>query len=334
MAVIVAVTALALVFDLSNGFHDSAIVISALVATHAARPAAAIALAGIGNVLGPILFGTAVANAVAGVVHVRRGATPRIIGAALVAALAWNLLTWWRGLPSSSSHAVIGGLAGAAFAEGGGAALRWGGVEGFRLAGLTGVLLSLALSPVAGFVVGAAVAWTMRRVLRRARRGINEPIRRIEWFTAGVLAMSHGANDAQKSMGLIALLLVASGHLHAFFVPIWVRLACAGALTAGTTLGGWRIVKTLGSGIVRLKPIDGLASQSSSSAVILASALLGGPVSTTHVVAASVVGVGAVRGHRRVRWSIVGEMATAWLVTLPVCAALAAGLVVLARFVP
>jgi PiT family inorganic phosphate transporter len=293
-----------------------------------------VVLAAVFNVIGPLIAGTAVANTVASVVRVPTPDVISVVGAALVAALIWNLATWWRGLPSSSSHALVGGLIGASMAATGLRAVRWGGIHGIRPVGVIGVLLSLAISPVLGFGAGVVGSRVARRALRRATRSIDVPIRRGEWFTASALAFSHGANDAQKTMGVIGLLLVASGHLRAFSIPLWVKLACAAALTVGTSLGGWRIVRTLGTGIYRLRPVDGLASQGGSATVILTSALVGGPVSTTHVVAASVVGVGAARGHRRVRWTIVEQMAAAWLVTLPVSALVAAASFRVGRLVP
>jgi len=318
------VVAIALVFDASNGFHDSANVVAALVATRAARPAQALALAGVFNFVGPLAAGTAVADTVGGIVRLRGDVVVAVVAAALTAGVAWNLFTWWRGLPSSSSHALVGGLVGAGLVAGGHQAVRWGGVSGWRPAGVFGAFVSLAVSPLLGFAVGWLAGRAARRGTRRLRRQAEVQIRRAEWLTAAALAYSHGANDAQKTMGVVTLLLVATGRLGAFSVPLWVKLGAAAALTVGTSFGGWRIVRTVGSGIYRLRPIDGLASQTSSAAVILAAAVVGGPVSTTHVVASSVVGVGAARRRRHVRWAVVDEMLLAWVVTLPAAAALAA----------
>jgi PiT family inorganic phosphate transporter len=318
MTTVVVAIALALVFDVSNGFHDSSNSVAALVATRAARPASAVVLAGVFHLLGPLLAGEAVADTVGSIVHVADGATTvQVAGAALTGALAWNLVTWWRGIPSSSSHALVGGLAGAGLAAVGPAAIDWGHLDGWRPKGVLGVVAALAVSPMLGFAAGFIGNRVARRALRRATRRIDRPIRRAEWVTAAGLAFSHGANDAQKTMGVMTLVLVASGHLDHFAVPLWVKLAAATSLTIGTSLGGWRIVRTIGRGIFRMRPLDGLVSQAGSAAVIWSGALVGAPVSTSHVVAMSVVGSGASHRFRHVRWTVVREMGVAWLVTLP-----------------
>jgi PiT family inorganic phosphate transporter len=320
---VVAIVA-AIAFDFTNGFHDSANAIAALIATRAARPAPALAWVSLFHLLGPLMVGTAVASTVAGIVRVDPGATTVVVGAALTAALVWNVLTWLWGLPSSSSHALVGGLVGAGLVEAGADAVRWGGFDGLRPVGVVGVLTALAISPLIGFTVGFVIHLAAARALRRARREIERPIRRSEWGTAAALAFSHGTNDAQKTMGIVTLLLVAHGNLERFAVPLWVKLLAAVSLTAGTSFGGWRIVRTLGTGIYPLRPLDGLVSQASASGVIFSAAALGAPVSTTHVVASSIVGVGAQQRWRHVRWSVVREMGLAWVATLPACAALAA----------
>lgn len=319
--------ALAVAFDLTNGFHDSSNAIAALVATRAARPGPAVALAAVFHVLGPVVVGTAVADTVGGIV---RGTTDvtEIVVAALSGAVVWNLVTWWRGLPSSSSHALVGGLVGAGVVFVGSQAINWGGMNGLRPSGVLGVLVALAVSPVLGATAGMLMERVARRSLRRATRAVDRPIRRGEWVTSAALAFSHGANDAQKTMGVVTLLLVADGRLAVFSVPLWVKLMSAAALTLGTALGGWRIVRTLGRGIYRLRPLDGLASQAASAGVISFGALVGAPVSTSHVVAASVVGVGAGQRRRHVRWRVVKEILAAWVVTLPAVAAIAALLAV------
>ena len=324
--------AVAMAFDLTNGFHDSANAVAALAATRAARPAAAVALASVFHVLGPLLAGTAVADTVGGIVRIDGRDAVAVVGAGLTGALAWNLVTWWRGLPSSSSHALVGALAGAALVDSGTGAVRWGGMDGIHPSGVVGVLVALAVSPLLGFGVGALGAKVSRRAMRRAARGATSVVLRGEWFTSAALAFSHGANDAQKTMGVVTLLLVADGRLDTFAVPLWVKLAAATSLTIGTSLGGWRIVKTMGSGIYRMRPLDGLVSQGGSAAVILGAAALGAPVSTTHVVASSVVGVGTEQRWRHVRWAVVREMSLGWLVTLPAGAMLGAVLVPLWRW--
>jgi PiT family inorganic phosphate transporter len=241
------------------------------------------------------------------------------------AATIWNVLTWWRGLPSSSGHALVGGLVGSALVVGGAQAVEWGGLDGWRPVGVLGVLIALAVSPPLGLAVGLGAIRLSRRLLRRASSRVEEPVRAAGWSMAAALSFSHGANDGQKAMGVIAALLVAGGHLEAFSVPLWTKIACGVALTVGTTLGGWRIVRTIGRRIFRLAPLDSFASQSASTAVILSSSYVGAPVSTTQVVASSVVGVGGgKRRWRHVRWAIVKSMGFAWLATLPVAAALGA----------
>ena len=318
---IVLAIAVAIAFDFTNGFHDSSNALAALVATRAARPGPAGLLVGVCHVAGPLIAGTAVASTVGGIVRLSAGDTMAVVGAGLTGAMAWNLLTWWRGLPSSSSHALVGGLVGAALLHDGWHAVRWGGFDGVKPVGVVGILVSLAISPALGFLVAFVAARATRRALRRARREIGSALRRGEWGTAAALAFSHGANDAQKTMGIITLLLVADGHLSSFIVPLWVKLAAAASLTGGTMVGGWRIVRTLGRGIYRLRAQDGLVSQGASAVIILGAAALGGPVSTTHVVASSVMGVGAGQHRRHVRWAVAGEIVTGWLLTLPAAAA-------------
>jgi PiT family inorganic phosphate transporter len=315
----------ALCFSITNGFHDAANAIATLVATRGARPAQAVFLSAVFNILGTLLLGTAVADTVAGIVTVSPGRAITVIGAGAAGAAAWNLITWWRGLPSSSGHALVGGLSGAAFASSGLYAVQWGGMHGFRPAGVIGVLIVLAVSPILGFIGGDIVARGVRLGTRRASREIAGPVRVGEYVATAALSFSHGGNDGQKSMGLIAGLLLAAGHTHTLSVPLWVKLACGVTLTFGTALGGWRIVRTIGRRIYRMRPVDAFASQTGSTAVVLGASLLGAPVSTTHVVAASVIGVGSSRGRRRhVRWSVVESMAAAWVLTLPAAGLLGA----------
>ena len=315
----------ALAFSLTNGFHDAANAIATLVATRAAQPGQAIVLSAVFNMLGALLVGTAVASTIAGIVTVSPEQGVAVIGSGVLGATIWNLLTWWRGLPSSSGHALVGGLVGAALTEAGVDAVRWGGLDGWQPVGVLGVLVALAVSPPIGLAFGYAFVRSSRRLLRRATRRVRVPIRAAEWPMSAALSFSHGANDAQKSMGVIVALLVASDRLQTFSVPLWVKLACGGTVTLGTTMGGWRIVRTIGRRIFRLASLDGLASQSASTAVILAASYAGAPVSTTQVVASSVVGVGTGRRRwRHVRWAVVRSIGFAWLLTLPGAAALGA----------
>lgn len=317
--------AFAMAFALTNGFHDAANAIATLVATRGARPGQAIALSAVFNMLGALLIGTAVADTIAGIVTVAPSRAVAVIGSGVFSAAVWNLLTWWRGLPSSSGHALVGGLVGSALAETGIHAVEWGGLNGWKPVGVFGALIALALSPPAGLAFGFVAARLNARLLRRASRRVHAPIRGAEWAMSAALSFSHGANDAQKAMGVIAALLLASGHMHTLSVPLWAKLACGATLTLGTAMGGWRIVRTIGRRIFHLAPIDGLASQSASTAVILAASYAGAPVSTTQVVASSVVGVGAGRRRtRHVRWAVVRSMGFAWLMTLPAAGALGA----------
>jgi inorganic phosphate transporter, PiT family len=323
---------LCIAFALTNGFHDAANAIATLVATRGARPGQAIVLAAVFNMLGALLVATAVADTIAGIVTVSPAQAVEAIGAGVLAATAWNLLTWWRGLPSSSAHALVGGLVGSALAEAGIHAVQWGGMDGWRPVGVFGVLIALAISPLLGAGFGFAFARIDVRLLRRATHRVERPIRGAEWAMSAALSLGHGANDGQKAMGVIAALLLATGHIDTLSVPLWVKLACGAALTLGTALGGWRIIRTIGRRIFRLAPIDGFASQSASTAVILPASYLGAPVSTTQVVAPSVVGVGGGRRRwRHVRWTVVRSIALAWLLTLPASAALGAIMLVIWR---
>jgi PiT family inorganic phosphate transporter len=322
-AFVLAVVA-ALAFAFTNGFHDAANAIATLVATRGASPGAAIALAAVCNLLGPLLLGAAVANTIATVVAVPAAQTVEVVGAALTAAVTWNLFTWRRGLPSSSSHALVGGLVGAGVVEAGFGAVNWGGVGGGHPTGVIGVLVALAVSPVFGFGAAWAMERGARRGLRRATTRGNPLVRRAQWPTSALLAFSHGANDAQKSVGVLAVLLLAHGTTRSLSAPVWTKAACAAALTVGTALGGWPIVRTIGRRLFRIRPVDGLISQTSSAAVILSASLLGAPASTTQVVASSVVGVGVGRHrYRHVGWKIVGTILLAWVTTLPAAALLA-----------
>jgi inorganic phosphate transporter, PiT family len=315
----------ALAFAFTNGVHDAANAIATLVATRAARPGTAVVLAAVGNVLGPVLFGSAVASTIAGIVTVPANHVTQVLGAALTGAVVWNALTWWRGLPSSSGHALLGGLVGAALVEGGTSAVNWGGFAGLRPDGVIGVAVVLTLAPLAGFVAGFSFDRAARRAARRSTRRVRGPVRAAQWVMSEGLALSHGANDAQKAVGVVALLLVSAGEIDHLSAPVWVELACGLALTAGTALGGWPIVRTLGRRIVRMRPIDALASQAGSTAVLVGASAVGAPVSTTQIVASSVVGTGGGRHRwRHVRWRVVRAMLLAWLVTVPTSALFAA----------
>ena len=325
--------ALTLTFAATNGLHDASNAIATLVATRAATPLQAILMASFFNMLGPLLVGAAVADTIGGIVTVAPSAVTGVIGSGLAGAVAWNLLTWRLGLPSSSGHALVGGLVGAALVEGGAHAVDWGGFDGWHPMGALGTLVALAISPLLGALVALLATRGLSRLARRATRRWHGPVRAGEWGMSAALAFSHGANDAQKAIGVIGALLLADGRIDTLAAPLWAKLACAAALTAGTALGGWRIIRTVGRGIYRIHPVDGLASQTASTGVILGASLVGAPVSTTQVVASSVVGVGV--GRRRwhhVRWATVRQMGLAWVITLPATAALGGVAVALWRW--
>jgi len=234
------------------------------------------------------------------------------------------VLTWRLGLPASSGHALVGGLVGAGVVQGGLDAIRWGGLDGWHPVGVFGTVIALAISPLLGALAALLVIRGLRSAGRRATRRWTGPVRGSEWGMSAALAFSHGANDAQKSVGVIAALLVADGHLDSLAAPTWTKLGCAAVLTVGTALGGWQIVRTVGRRIYRIHPTDGLASQTSSAAVVFGASLLGAPVSTTQVVASSVVGVGGGKHRwRHIHWQIVRRMGLAWITTLPATATIA-----------
>jgi inorganic phosphate transporter, PiT family len=323
---------LALGFAVTNGLHDASNAIATLVATRAARPSQAIVLATVFNLLGPLLVGAAVADTIGGIVTVSSTAAIEVIGSGLAAATAWNLATWRLGLPSSSGHALVGGLVGAALVEGGTSAVLWGGLDGIHPVGVFGTLIALAVSPVLGGVAALIVIRALRRAAGRATQRWHGSVQGGQWVTSAALSFSHGANDAQKSVGVIAALLLADGRIDSLSAPTWAIVACSAALTAGTALGGWRIIRTVGRRIYRIHPLEGLSSQTSSAGVIFGASLLGAPVSTSQVVASSVVGIGAGRRRlRHVNWEIVRQIGLAWLITLPASAALAAGVLVIWR---
>ena len=320
----------AMAFALTNGFHDASNAIATLVATRGATPGQAVVLSAVFNMAGAVLLGTAVADTIGKIVTVPQSQMVAVVGAGLAGATVWNALTGWLGLPSASGHALVGGLVGAAVADGimsgygGVQSVQWGGFHGWHPTGVIGVLIALFISPPLGFAFAFVLLRLLRLISRRWTTRWIGPVRGGGWAAAAGLSFSHGGNDAQKSMGVIAVLLLASGHTDTMSVPLWAKVATGLALTLGTALGGWRIVKTIGQRIFTLTPLDSLASQASSTAVILGASLVGAPVSTTQVVASSVVGVGGGRRRwRHVRWQIVREMGIAWLTTIPAAALLA-----------
>lgn len=308
---------LALGFDLLNGIHDSSNIVATMISSRAMPPKAALALTAVSEFSGPFIFGVAVAKTIGDEIVVPGTINIEVIIAALISAIGWNLLTWWLGFPSSSSHALIGGLAGAVIAG--------AGIQSIRLSGFEKVIIVLFTSPLIGFTIGYIVTQIVFRLSWKASPKINTLFKRFQIVTSISLALSHGANDAQKSMGIITLALVTTGYLDTFKVPLWVILACSSMIALGTSLGGWKLIRTLGSKFYKIKPVDAFCSQLSSAAVILGASLIGGPVSTTQVVSTAIMGVGAAERINKVRWGVAGEIATAWFLTIPATALVAAG---------
>lgn len=324
MALTLAV-AMTLAFALTTGFHNGANADAALVATRVARPLQAMALTSVFCFFGPLVGGAMVANVVAGLIRVEPGVTVAVLGAGLTGATVWNTVTWKVGIPSSAGHALVGGLVGAAVVQGGWKAVYWGGLDGFEPVGVLGFLLALTISPFLGFALGYLVDRGSRWGLRRATRRVAHPIRGGEWVTSATLSFANGSNDGAKAAGMIAALLLAAGRTSTLTLPFWARLVSAVALTLGTAVGGWALVRTIGQRLYRIRPLDGLVAQGTSTAVVVASSLVGAPVSTTQILASSVVGIGVGRKRfRHVNWVIVRTIALTWVTTLPASAVLAA----------
>jgi PiT family inorganic phosphate transporter len=315
---LILVVALALLFDFSNGWHDSANAIATVVSTHVLSPGQAVLLAAVLNIAGAFMS-TAVAKMIGGGIVEASLINQFTVMAALIGAIAWNLFTLILGLPTSSSHALIGGIIGAALAQSG-----WSAV---KLSGLRAVLEALLLSPFLGFVLGyffiLAIYWSVFRV----GRGIaNRSFRRLQLASASLMAFSHGANDAQKAMGIVTLALVSAGQIDRMVVPAWVILACALAMGLGTAAGGWRIIRTLGMRIIKMEPVHGFAAETSAALILLGTAHFGMPVSTTHTITSSIMGVGAVTRLSAVRWGVSLRIVYAWIFTLPGAGLVAYGL--------
>jgi PiT family inorganic phosphate transporter len=339
---VLVIVALAFAFDFINGFHDSANSIATIVGTRVLSPFAAVVWAALGNFAAALLVGTAVAKAVSSGFVVPDIVTPSVIAAGLTGAVAWNIITWFFGIPSSSSHALIGGYAGAALAKGGFAALVWGKkwME---------TLSAIALSPVLGALIGFLIMVLVFNVFRRATpAGVDRVFRRGQLLSSAAMSIAHGSNDAQKTMGIIVGLLYSvrdqfasatgwQSHLYVAdtaHIPIWVAMGAYLCISLGTLFGGWRIVHTMGSRITRLRPVSGFAAETAGAIVILSASKFGIPVSTTHTITGSIVGVGATGRLSAVRWGIAGRIVWAWVLTIP-AAAFIAGMsyLVLARFV-
>jgi inorganic phosphate transporter, PiT family len=321
------VSGVALFFAFTNGFQDSSATVATMVACRAATPRAAVLYSAAFGFLGAILGGSAVAFTIEGLVTVpaQEDFLP-ILLAAVLSASTWNLITWWFGLPSSSTHALVGGLIGGGLAGAGTGSISWGTTElmSGELTGLSKVVLLLIFSVVIGFLGGYLAKKISMMALKNAKRSVNRSIRRVQFLTTAVLSFSHGANDGQKQMGIITIALLSGGIIGVQEIPLWVRLLTALAIALGTVGGGWKIMKTLGRRIFPIKPIDSLDSQIASSGTILLSTLAGAPVSSTQVVASSVMGVGASERAKMVQWSVGKHMVISWMLTIPASAALAA----------
>jgi inorganic phosphate transporter, PiT family len=316
---VLAVILAAMVFDYTNGFHDAANAIATSVSTRALTPRVALGIAAIGNFIGAH-FGGAVAKTVgSGIVVLPTGmAALGVVLAGVLGAITWNLLTWWFGIPSSSSHALIGGLLGAAAVAAGFGTWNMDGIIGK-------VLIPLVSSPILGFLIGFGLMVLLLNLFRHAHpRIMNDRFRKLQVISAAYMAFSHGSNDAQKTMGIMTLALVTAGVIPDFHVPIWVILLAATAISLGTAIGGWRIIRTMGTRVVKLDPVHGFAAETTAATIIFGASHFGMPVSTTHVISSAIMGVGATGRLSAVRWGVARSIVTAWVLTLPASATAAA----------
>lgn len=309
LGAVIIVVLLALCFDYINGFHDTANAIATSVSTKALSPRAAILVAAGLNFLGA-LSGTAVAATIGKNIVAPELTTPLVLISALMGAIFWNLFTWYFGIPSSSSHALIGGLSGAAIAAFGTQAINW--------AGFIKIFAGLIAAPILGMIAGSLIMTLLFWIFRKASPAkTNNSFRKLQILSACMASFAHGSNDAQKSMGIVTMVLVSGGLLSTFTVPLWVKICCATAMAAGTAVGGWKIIRTMGGKIFRIEPINGFAADFTSSLTIYSATLLGAPVSTTHVVSSSIMGVGAAKRLKGVRWNIARQIVIAWFITIP-----------------
>ena len=316
---LVLVIGVALALDFVNGFHDAANSIATVVSTGVLSPRWAVAWAATFNFIAFLVFGTAVANTIAKDVVNQDVLSIGVIFAGLVGAIAWSLITFWLGLPTSSSHALVGGMAGAAFAKAGASALVWSGLSKIAIFIVLSPLIGLALA----FILMILVLWASHR--HRKVERLNRGFRRSQLVSAAAYSLGHGANDAQKTMGVILALLIAAGEVGPNAeVPLWVVLAAHAAIAAGTLTGGWRIVKTMGSKITRLQPVGGTCAETAGAVTLFATSAAGIPVSTTHTITGSIVGVGTAQRVSAVRWGVAGRVVWAWILTIPCAAVIAA----------
>ena len=316
-AILIAVLLLAVAFDYINGFHDTANAIATSVSTRALSPRLAIAMSATANFVGA-LTGTAVAKTVGSGLIEQQFEGQVVIAAALTGAIVWNLLTWRLGIPSSSSHALIGGLLGAVAAAAGFGAWKIDGI-------VNKVLIPLVSSPIAGFLIGLGVMIMIFNLFKRVHpKKMNDRFRRLQVVSAGFMAFSHGSNDAQKTMGVMTLALLSAGIIDEFKVPLWVIVVAASAMSLGTAAGGWRIIKTMGTKVVKLDPVHGFAAETTAASVIFGASLLGMPVSTTHVISSAIMGTGSSDRFNAIRWVVARNIGVAWVLTIPATAMTAA----------
>lgn len=324
LLLLVVTVALALVFDYINGFHDAANAIATVVSTRVLKPTHAVIFGAILNLIGALL-GTEVAATIGKGLVAATTITIHTVLCTVIAAIVWNLMTWWKGLPTSSSHALIGSLLGATYFSAGSDNIMWNKV-------MEKVIIPMVSSPILGIGIGftlmVVLSWLVYRV--RLQR-IHKIFSKLQILSAGFMALEHGRNDAQKSMGIIALAMLLTYPQESFSIPLWVKLSCAIAMGLGTLSGGWRIIRTLGSKMIKLLPIHGFAAETTASIIIGGASHFGIPVSTTQVISTSIMGVGATRGLSAVRWGIVGRIVWAWLLTLPLTFALAGLLMIISQ---
>ncbi len=311
------------IFDYTNGFHDAANIIATPIASRAMTPIQAVIIVAIAEFLGPIFGGTAVANTIGKFLDlsdIAASVSMTIILCGCIGAITWNLVTWWYGIPSSSSHALVGGLAGPVVAAAGPQYVVWG-MEEFittgHMTGVTKVLAALLLSPIIGFIVGFLLYRLTSVLLQGAKPIINKYLRLFQFVSSAGMGFAHGTNDAQKSMGIITMVLVLGGFIPDFIVPFWVVLLCATAITLGILSGGWRIVRTIGFAIYKIRPLHAVNGQASAATIIFGAAVIGAPVSTTHVTSSSILGIGASERPKAVRWGKAGDIVTTWFLTIP-----------------
>jgi inorganic phosphate transporter, PiT family len=318
IGLLVGLVAIALVFDFLNGLHDAANSIATIVSTRVLPPKAAVVWAAFFNFIAFLFFGLHVAQTIGTGIIDPVVVSPSVIFSALMGAISWNVITWWAGIPSSSSHALIGGLLGAATAKAGSVAIVWTGV--FK------TTAAIFLSPLFGLVLALALILTVSWIfVRKTPLAVDKAFRVLQFSSAAMYSLGHGGNDAQKTMGIIAGLLFAHGHLGPkFYVPFWVVISCHAAIALGTLFGGWRIVRTMGSKITHLTPMQGCCAETSGATMLFLATWLGIPVSTTHTITGAIVGVGAARRISAVRWNVASTIVVAWIVTMPAAAFIAA----------